>query len=157
MVLYYELNRSDKALAKFKHNDAVDIVAQALVSYDFDVSATHEKDFNIDIIAEHARGWTLKIVVRVVTLGSYTWVEQSKFNIYDEKLFIAALYLKSENDYEIFVLPATAWQSKEMPFSIKNYDKPGQVSKPEFGITFSQKALEYLSSLSLPVFLSSLT
>ncbi len=40
----------------------------------------------------------------------------------------------------LYLVPATEWANDIYPFKGKDYNKPGQVSAPEWGISFSDKA-----------------
>lgn len=144
-------------MVKNKHDRSVEYVAKVLEGLVEEVQWTTEKDIEIDIIARFKNEDGIKIVVRTVSPESqYTWIGQTKFDIYDEKLFMAVLYEKGLNSKEIYLLPATEWQNIDGPFKTKNYDKPGQVSKPEYGITFSGIGIEKISHLSLPIILAKL-
>ena len=89
-------------------------------------------------------------------LAAYQKKEKSKLDTEDEHLFIAALYRKSNINNIIYLLPATNWKHDNPPFRIKNYDKPGLVSKPEYGINFSQKTLELIENYRLKIIVSKL-
>lgn len=45
-----------------------------------------------------------------------------------------------ENLKDLYLVPATEWGKDIYPFKGRDYNKPGQVSEPEWGISFSQKA-----------------
>lgn len=140
---------------KFDHFEAVDIVASELEKYELDVQATHEKAMDIDILASLQNETVLKIVVRYLSPDSrYTFVPQRKFDVNDNYLFMAVLYDSGHGRREVYLLPASSWKRREEHFSTKNYDKPGQISEPEYGITFSEKTIEDISSYRLPFFLN---
>ena len=40
---------------------------------------------------------------------------------------------------DVYIIPATAWQEPNAVLVDRNYDKPGQKSKPEWGISYSNK------------------
>lgn len=41
--------------------------------------------------------------------------------------------------YVVYIIPAIAWQEPNAVLVDRNYDKPGQKSKPEWGISYSNK------------------
>ena len=137
-------------MTKLNHIDSVATVAHALDKHGCTTQWTEEKQMDVDILATLPNDNIIKIVVRTVSADSqYTWINQKKFDIKDESLYIAALYIRNNIDKEIYLLPATEWQKAGTPFSTKNYDKPGLISEPEFGINFSQKTLEKLNAFRL--------
>lgn len=140
---------------KFDHIEAVDIVARKLEKYEIDVQVTHDRGMDIDIIASLSNETVLKVIVRYVSPTSlYTFVSQANFDVNDNQLFIAALYDTGPATREVFLLPASNWRQRLEHFMTRDYDKPGQKSKPEYGITFSGKTLEDISSYRLPLFLN---
>lgn len=136
---------------KFDHFEAVDIVARELGKYDLDVQSTHERSMPIDIMASLPNETVLKLVVRYLSPDSrYTFVSQDNFNVNDNQLFMAVLYDSGPETREVYLLPASNWRRHEKHFMTKNYDKQGQKSEPEYGITFSGKTIEDISSYRLP-------
>lgn len=95
----------------------------------------------VDFIAS-LKGRTMRIKVRTTSLiDGYIFIEKRRFNICDTDLFMAVIYIPRNEDEKIFYLvPATEWGKNVYPFKGKDYNKPGQTSEPEWGISFSQKA-----------------
>lgn len=144
-------------MANVKHTDVVDIAGEELSKYGFDVQATHEREFDIDIIATTKNDTTLKIVVRSVSPTSqYTFIEMERFDVTDEQLYMLAVYSKSKTEHDLYLFPATLWAKSEYPFKAKPYDKPELISKPEYGITFSQKAIDKIGSYRLNLMVNKL-
>jgi len=140
---------------KFDHLEAVDIIARELEKYELDVQVTHDKSMDIDIIASLLNETVLKVIVRYVSPTSqYTFVSQDNFDVNDNQLFIAVLYDSGPATREVYLLPASTWGQRVEHFTTKNYDKPGQKSKPEYGINFSGKTIEDISSYRLPFYLN---
>ena len=144
-------------MVKQKHYESVEYVAKVLEKALSEVQCTMEDHIDEDIIAEFKNEDAIKIIVRTVSPESqYTWISQTKFDIYDEQLFMAVLYKKSSSDKIIYLISATEWQNTDGPFKTKNYDKPGQVSKPEYGINFSGITMDKINHLSLQLILPKL-
>lgn len=141
-------------MSKYKHADAVDLVFNALERYGLNVHSKNETDINIltDILVvfpEEEKA--MSIVVRTITpAGHYTWISKDKFDVDDDELYIAAVYINTPKEPVIYLLPATAWKRQIYPFLIREYDKPGLISEPEYGIDFNQKSMDELSSFTLP-------
>jgi hypothetical protein len=64
---------------------------------------------------------------------------KSKFNIENKRLYLTLLIFKNGKLPDIFLIPSEAWKVPNDVFVDRNYDKPGQISKPEYGINISQK------------------
>jgi hypothetical protein len=144
-------NESDM---KFDHFEVVDIVTRELEKYKLDVQATHERNMDIDILAVLPNEIVLKIKVRYVSPSSrYTFVRQDKFDVDDKLLYMAVLYDSGSETREVYLLPASNWKRRAEHFMTKNYDKVGQISEPEYGITFSGRTIEDISSYRLPFIL----
>ncbi len=144
-------------MVKQKHSESIKYIVKVLEKLLPEVQFTTEKNMEVDIIAELDDANIIKIVVRTVSPESqYTWIRQTKFDIYDEQLFMAVLYEKNLNEKIIYILPATEWQNIDGPFKTKDYDKLGQVSKPEYGINFSRLTMEKINHLRLSTMLPKL-
>ncbi|WP_199241825.1 DUF6508 domain-containing protein [Desulfosporosinus sp. Sb-LF] len=96
----------------------------------------------VDFLAVLSSSKRMKIKVRAISqLGSYVFIPKRKFNIEDPDLYMVVQYIPHENNERImYIIPATEWGKDIYPFKGKDYDKPGQVSEPEWGISFSGKA-----------------
>lgn len=127
----YELNRY-----------AVTLVEKAFQEQGFIIEKSPAPVGQVNFHAVSNVGRTLKIKVRSISQrGSYIFVEKTKFNIKDPDLFMAVLYIPHDKEERIiYLVPATEWANDIYPFKGKDYNKPGQVSAPEWGISFSDKA-----------------
>lgn len=75
------------------------------------------------------------------------FIEKSKFNINDPKLYMALSYIPNNGDERIlYLIPAADCGKDIYPLSGKDYGKAGQVSLPEWGISYSQKAKDALEA-----------
>lgn len=132
-------------MARIKHSEVVDIVANEFDKYGLSILSTSAKEINADILVKAKSGVTLKIVVRALSPTSqYNFIQQERFDIEDINLYMAVVYYKNVFEQDIYLFPASAWKNAKSPFSSRLFNKPGLVSKPEYGITFSQKALEQI-------------
>ncbi|MNP27537.1 hypothetical protein D3C76_1204540 [compost metagenome] len=57
---------------------------------------------------------------------------------------MALLIFKEGEMPNFFLIPARAWEIPNQLFVDRNYDKPGQTSKPEYGINISNKNFNIL-------------
>jgi len=140
-------------MSKYTHTDAVDLVIHALERYGLNVHSKKEKDIDVlkDILVVFPKEKkTMSIVVRTITpAGHYTWISKDKFDVDNDELYIAAVYITSPKEPMIYLLPATAWKRQIYPFITREYDKPDLISEPEYGIDFNQKSMDKLSSYTL--------
>ncbi len=102
----------------------------------------------VDFIASLNGKIKMKIKVRATSqIGSYVFVEKRRFNINDPDLYMAVAYLPNdEAERGLYMVPATEWVKGIYPFKGKDYDKPGLISEPEWGISFSQKAKDAMEA-----------
>ena len=63
----------------------------------------------------------------------------------DDRL-VCYLRFVDEQLPEVFVIPSVAWTMPNEVLVDRKYDKPGQKSKPEWGINLSKKNYNLLSS-----------
>lgn len=127
---------------KYELNKAgIEFAEKMFESHGFSVDRPTITRGPVDFTAS-LNGRTMKIKIRTASfLGCYIFMEKRRFNICDKDLFMAVAYLPSNEDEKIlYVVPATEWGKDVYPFKGKDYNKPGQISEPEWGISFSQKA-----------------
>ncbi len=112
----------------------------------------------IDFFAVSNGGKTMKIKVRAISqIGSYVFIEKRRFNIYDPDLFMAVAYMPhTEEEKIVYLIPATEWGKDIYPLKGKDYNKPGQVSEPEWGISFSKKAKDAMETYRFSLIISTL-
>lgn len=63
-------------------------------------------------------------------------------------------FLKFEDDRlpEVYIIPATAWQKPNAILVDRKYDKPGQKSKPEWGISYTIKNKKLIENIKQKTF-----
>ena len=119
----------------------IDFAEKVFESHGFSIERAPVTKGPIDFIAS-LKGRSMRIKVRAVSqIGSYVFMEKRRFNINDMTLFMAVSYIpRNEDEKILYLVPATEWKKDIYPFKGKDYDKPGQTSEPEWGVSFSQKA-----------------
>ena len=103
----------------------------------------------VNFLAIPTQGTTKKIKVRSAShLSSYIFVTKDRFNIDDSDLYLAVVYVfdNDPKDAKLYVIPATEWRKNIYPFISRDYNKKGQISKPEWGISPSQKGIDAMES-----------
>lgn len=110
-------------------------------SYGLEVFGSEVDDRGIDFIVKDKKGRFSEIQVKSLRLkgSGYVFAQKSKFNIENRNLFMVLLIFKDGFLPDIFLLPSESWKVPNEVFVDRNYDKPGQTSKPEYGINISNR------------------
>ena len=141
----YELNQAGIAFAE-----------KMFERYGFSIDRPALTRGPVDFIAT-LNGRTMKIKVRTASLfDSYIFMEKHRFNICDPDLFMAVVYLPSNEDEKtLYLVPATEWGKDIYPFKGNDYNKPGLKSDAEWGLSLSQKAKDAMESYRFSKIMSS--
>lgn len=132
----YELNKFAKALAK-----------ESLQKQGLRIEDTPFPTTKVDFYAYSSVGKLMKIKVRSISqIGSYVFSVKRYFDIEDSDLYMAVLYIPLMGEVIMYLVPAVEWGKGIYPFKGKDYGKVGQVSEPEWGISFSRKAKDAMES-----------
>ncbi|MEF3309583.1 DUF4365 domain-containing protein [Paenibacillus sp. GYB004] len=113
-------------------------------SHGLEVFSSEVDDRGIDFIVKDKMGRFSEIQVKSLRGTGYVFAQKSKFNISNPNLYMALLIFKEGQMPDFFLLPSEAWKVPNEVFVDRNYDKPGQTSKPEYGINISNKNYEIL-------------
>lgn len=108
-------------------------------SYGLEVFSSEVDDRGIDFIIKNKIGRFSEIQVKSLRGTGYVFAQKSKFNISSPNLYMALLIFKEGLMPDFFLIPSKAWEVPNEVFVDRNYDKPGQTSKPEYGINISNK------------------
>lgn len=121
---------------------AVALVEEEFKKYGFKIEESPLPSTQVNFNAISSDGRLFKVKVRAASqIGIYIYVKKVNFDIEDPDLYMAIPYLPyGENLKDLYLVPATEWGKDIYPFKGRDYNKPGQVSEPEWGISFSQKA-----------------
>lgn len=113
-------------------------------SYGLDVYTSEVDDHGVDFIVKDKNERFCEIQVKAKTEKGYVFMQKSKFDLDNKNLYLALLVFESGKLPDIFVIPAEAWKVPNEVFVDRRYDKPGQKSKPEYGVNISQKNYDIL-------------
>ncbi|QWU16249.1 hypothetical protein SAMN04487895_11490 [Paenibacillus sophorae] len=108
-------------------------------SYGLEVFTSEVDDRGIDFIVKNKAGSFLEIQVKSLRGTGYVLAQKSKFNINNPNLYMALLIFKNNMMPDFFLIPAKTWAVPNAVFVDRDYNKPGQTSKPEYGINISVK------------------
>lgn len=113
-------------------------------SYGLDVYTSEVDDHGVDFVVKDKNGRFCEIQVKAKTEKGYVFMQKSKFDLDNKNLYLALLIFETSKLPDIFIIPAEAWKVPNEVFVDRKYDKPGQKSKPEYGINISQKNYDIL-------------
>lgn len=113
-------------------------------SYGYDVYTSEVDDHGVDFVARDVKtGVFFEVQVKSLYKGAYVVLPKDKLAI-DDRHLVCFLHFKENELPCLYVIPASVWEYPNMVFVDRNYDKPGQKSKPEWGINVSKKNLPLL-------------
>ena len=141
------------------NNYAVNLVQEEFKKYGFKIAESSLAKSQVSFNTISPDGKVLKIKVRAISqIGSYVFSRKANLNIEDPNWFVVIVYIPYDSSIkDIYIVPATEWGKDIYPFKGKDYNKPGQVSEPEWGISFSQKAKDVMESHEFSIMIDKLT
>lgn len=115
-------------------------------SYGFEVYTSEVDDHGVDFIVKFPDDNKFyEVQVKSVRKYGYTFISKSKMpKLTDNRLVCYMHFIKGQLP-NVFVIPATAWSFPNAVLVDRIYDKPGQKSKPEWGINISKKNYNMLN------------
>jgi hypothetical protein len=114
-------------------------------SYGFEVYTSEVDDHGVDFVAKMPNSNRfLEVQVKSVRDFGYTFITESKMPQLSDNRLICYLHFEDNKLPDVFVIPATVWANPSAVFVHRKYDKPGQKSKPEYGISISRKHYDLL-------------
>ena len=108
-------------------------------SYGYDVYTSEVDDHGVDFVIKDGNGKFYEVQVKSILKAKYVFIQQDKI-VLDDKHLVCLLCFKDGELPDIYIVPATAWLSPNDALVVRNYSKPGQKSKPEYGINITKKA-----------------
>ena len=109
-------------------------------SYGYEVYNSEVDDHGVDFVVkvpETAKFY--EVQVKSVRDYGYVFISKSKMPVLTAHRLVCHIHFIDEQLPDVFVIPATAWAEPNSVFVERNYDKPGQKSSPEWGISLSKK------------------
>jgi hypothetical protein len=108
-------------------------------SYGLEVYTSEVDDRGIDFVVRDLHGRFCEIQVKSIRGMGYAFMQKSKFNIENRNLYLTLLVFEQNRLPDIFLIPSEVWLDPNEVFVDRDYDKPGQISKPEYGVNISRK------------------
>jgi hypothetical protein len=112
--------------------------------FGLDVYTSEVDDRGIDFIVKDKNGRFCEMQVKSVNHSTYFFMEKTIFDITNEDWYSVLLLFNDGRRPDVFVLPASLWKTPNSMFVDRNYDKEGQTSKPEYGISLARKNIGIL-------------
>lgn len=113
-------------------------------SYGLDVYTSEVDDHGVDFVVKGPRGF-YEIQVKSIQLKTgYVFMPKEHFDTGNPSLYLCLLLFEQDRLPDLYLIPASAWRNETALLRYYPYDKPGQKSKPEYGVNISKKNLPLL-------------
>jgi hypothetical protein len=114
-------------------------------SYGYEVYTSEVDDHGVDFVVKvPSTAKFYEVQVKSVRDYGYMFISKSKMPNLDAHRLVCHIHFIDNQLPDVFVIPATAWLQPNAVLVERNYDKPGQTSNPEWGISLSKKNYEIL-------------
>ncbi|SCX99528.1 hypothetical protein [Flavobacterium caeni] len=116
-----------------------------------DIYSSEVDDRGIDFIIRTDNNKHIDIQVKTIREKTgYIFVTKDSWKDgLKENLYLALVLMQNHKMPVVYFIPSTVWLNPNELFKDKLYDKPGQKSKPEWGINISKKNMELLSKYDI--------
>lgn len=118
-------------------------------SYGLKVYSPEIDDHGIDFVVRDKKGNYKEIQVKSVLKSNYVYIHKTKFDITNKNLYLAVLVFKQGSLPDMFLIPSKAWLTPGGPIVDYEYQKTGQISKPEYAVNISKKNYSILETFSM--------
>lgn len=109
-------------------------------SYGYEVYTSEVDDHGVDFVVKIPGTATFfEVQVKSVRDYGYAFIPKSKMRVLTNQRLVCHIHFLERQQPDVFVIPATAWAEPNAVLVSRNYDKPGQTSDPEWGISLSKK------------------
>ena len=116
-------------------------------SYGFEVYSSEVDDHGVDFVVKvPGTAKFFEVQVKSVRDYGYVFISKSKMPALTSHRLVCYLHFVDGELPDVFVIPATAWDKPNAVLVDRNYDRPGQTSKPEWGISISKKNYSMLDT-----------
>lgn len=121
-------------------------------SYGFEIYTPEIDDHGVDFVAKH-NGIFYEVQVKAVRSNSYRYITKDKI-VLSDRFLICYQRFQDGHQQDVYIFPSTVWNNPSPLFVDYSYDKPGQKSKPEYGINYNKKNALLLEPHRAEVFFS---
>jgi hypothetical protein len=122
-------------------------------SYGYEVYTSEVDDHGVDFVAKAPdTSVYYEIQVKSCRKVNYIYETKEKMPLSNTRLMVVLNFIEGQLP-TMYIIPTMEWKYPNEVLVDRNYDKPGQTSKPEWGINMSQKNLLYLEQYKAENFL----
>ena len=115
-------------------------------SYGFEIYSSEVDDHGVDFVVKVPETSKFyEVQVKSVRDYGYVFITKSKMPVLTNQRLVCYIHFVEDKMPDVFVIPATAWAKPNAVLVDRNYDKPGQKSKHEWGISISKKNYDLLT------------
>ena len=115
-------------------------------SYGYEVYTSEVDDHGVDFVVKvPGTAKFYEVQVKSVRDYGYVFISKSKMPVLTAHRLVCHMHFIDGQLPDVFVIPATAWAEPNAVLVDRNYDKPGQTSNPEWGISLSKKNYDLLA------------
>ena len=109
-------------------------------SYGYEVYTSEVDDHGVDFVVKApGKATFFEVQVKSVRDYGYVFIAKSKMPELTPQRLVCHMHFIDGQLPDVFIIPAIAWKNPNPVLVERNYDKPGQTSKPEWGINLSKK------------------
>ncbi len=109
-------------------------------SFGYEVYTSEVDDHGVDFVVKVPKtNQFYEVQVKAVRNYGYVFIPETKMEILTPCRLVCYLHFLEDKLPDVFVIPSTAWEEPNEVLVHRKYKKPGQTSKPEYGINVSRK------------------
>jgi len=106
------------------------------------VFSSEVDDRGIDFVIRTQRRQYYEIQVKSSRDMNYVFLPKSKVQMAENFLVALVLFLRDQENPDLYLIPMTAWSQDSRLFANREY--PGKTSDPEYGLNLSARNLKLL-------------
>lgn len=114
-------------------------------SYGLEVYTSEVDDHGIDFVVKSRKDFYEIQVKSVQICTGYVFMPKKYFDAGNPRLYLCLLLFEQGRLPDVYLIPATAWQTETPLLRDHDYNKPGQSGQREYGLNLSRKNMPLLS------------
>lgn len=114
------------------------------LSRGMDLYTPEVDDHGVDLIIRGTREFFEIQIKSVQRSTGYVFMPRKHFPIDNPRLYLCLVLFEQNRLPDLYLIPAAAWKEETPLLCYHSYDKPGQSSKPEYGLNLSKRNLPLL-------------
>lgn len=121
--------------------------------YGFDIYTSEVDEKGVDFVIRISENRYIDVQVKSARVDRTKYVFVSKKGVWKElrdNLYMAFVYIDPKKlPPKLYLIPSTAWRKENSLLNNRDYQKEGQKSHPEWGLTISTKNMPLLEDFSI--------